>query len=214
MAPDLDSSGDFSIDQQIDSGGNIATSIDSDDILFGVVPATGAIYLKEAGSVDYESGVNAFTVSVSRTDGGSGVVVITVVDVNEAPTFSASDKARDMPIELFVLESAAVGTVVSIGQDAGSNPTTVPAIFTASDQDSAATGNAIAYDLWKGGDAYAGKDAMFTVSSNGTISVNTPLDTDADDSVSTVNLVLRAVDAGEQGDPTRCPHWHDTCESQ
>ena len=139
----------------------------------------------------------------------SGIVVISVGDVNEAPTFSASDKARAMPIELYVLESAAVGTVVSIGQDAGNNPTTIPARFTASDEDSAATGDAIAYDLWYDHDrdaatppgSYAGASATFGVGANGTISVTSMLDTDADDAVRSIHLVLRAVDAGEQGDP-------------
>ena len=36
---------------------------------------------------------------------------------------------------------------------------------------------------------------------NGTISVTSMLDTDADDAVRSIHLVLRAVDAGEQGDP-------------
>ena len=211
MAPSLDSSGDFSIDQQIDNQGNI--TIDSDDILFGVVPATGAIYLKEAGSVDYESGVTAYTASVSRADGGSGVVVITVVDVNEAPMFSDDAKDMDMPIELFVLESAVVGTIVSIGQDAGGNPTTTNATFTATDEDGADTGNnAIAYDLWEGSVEYAGKDALFEVSSNGTISVKGMLDTDGPGSRSTFNLVLRAVDAGEQSDTDPMSSLADTLE--
>ena len=63
--------------------------------------------------------------------------------------FSAVDKAKETvdggAIKLFVLESAAVGAVVSIGQDAaGNNPTATEATFTASDEDSAATGNEIA----------------------------------------------------------------------
>ena len=140
----------------------------------------------------------------------SGIVVITVKDVNEAPMFSASDKARTMPIGLFVLESSTVGAVVSIGQDAGNNPTASPARFTASDEDNADTGNAIAYDLWyddpdddpdAGLELYAGASAMFGVDANGTISVTSMLDTDADDSVGSILLVLRAVDADEQGDP-------------
>ena len=207
-APALSGSGNFAIGQQIDGQGNI--TLDADDILFDVDAVSGAIYLKanKAGTIDFESGVTTYTLSILR-GGSSGIVVISVDDVNEAPTFSASDKARTMPIELFVLESSAVGTVVSIGQDAGNNPTSIPAGFMASDEDSAATGNAIAYDLWydHDGDAetdlieYAGANAMFSVSSNGTITVGSMLDTDADDAVRSIGLVLRAVDAGEQGDP-------------
>ena len=211
-APALSGVGDFAIGEQIDNHANI--TLDPDDILFDVDAASGAIYLKanKAGDIDFESGVTSYTVSVLRgtgTEGRSGIVVISVDDVNEAPLFSASDKARTMPIELFVLESSTVGTVVSIGQDAGKNPTTIPARFTASDEDSAARGNSIAYDLWydHDGDAatalieYTGASAMFGVGANGTISVTSVLDTDADDAVGSIPLVLRAVDAGEQGDP-------------
>ena len=211
-APALTGAGDFAVGQQIDNRGNI--TLDRDDILFDVDAASGKIYLKanKAGAIDFESGVTTYTLSVVRGTGTasqSGIVVISVGDVNEAPTFSASDKARTMPIELYVLESAAVGTVVSIGQDAGNNPTTIHARFTASDEDSVATGNAIAYDLWydHDGDAatalieYTGASATFGVGANGTISVTSMLDTDADDAVRSIPLVLRAVDAGEQGDP-------------
>ena len=211
-APALSGSGDFAIGEQIDNRGNI--TLDPDDILFDVDAASGAIYLKanKAGDIDYESGVTTYTVSILRgtgTAGRSGIVVITVGDVNEAPTFSASDKARTMPIKLFVLESSTVGTVVSIGQDAGNNPTAIPARFTASDEDSGATGNAIAYDLWYDHDGdpatdlieYTGASATFGVGANGTISVTSLLDTDADDAVGSILLELRAVDKGEQGDP-------------
>ena len=212
-APRLTGAGDFAVGQQIDNRGNI--TLDRDDILFDVDAESGAIYLKanKAGAIDFESGVTTYTLSVVRgigTASQSGIVVISVGDVNEAPTFSASDKARTMPIELYVLESAAVGTVVSIGQDAGNNPTTIPARFTASDEDSAATGDAIAYDLWfddpddspdAGLELYTGASATFGVGANGTISVTSMLDTDADDAVRSIHLVLRAVDAGEQGDP-------------
>ena len=206
-APDLSGAGDFSIGEQIDGQGNI--TLDPDDLLFAIDAVTGKIYLKtdKVGEIDYESGTVTYTLSISR--GTSGIVVITVHDVNEAPMFSASDKARAMPIELYVLESAAVGTVVSIGQDAGNNPTTIPARFTASDEDSALTGDAIVYDLWYDHDddaatdpiEYTGASATFGVDANGTISVTSMLDTDADDAVRSILLVLRAVDAGEQGDP-------------
>ena len=211
-APALSGAGDFAIGEQIDNHANI--TLDPDDILFDVDAASGAIYLKanKAGDIDFESGVTSYTVSVLRgtgTEGRSGIVVISVDDVNEAPLFSASDKARPSPVALYVLESASVGTVVSIGQDAGNNPTSIPATFTASDEDSALTGNTIAYDLWYDHDGddetppalYAGADAIFTVSANGTIVVSSILDTDADDSVSSIGLILRTVDADEQGDP-------------
>ena len=128
FAPALGGAGDYSIDQQIDNNGNIIP--DSDDVLFGVDPQTGAIYLKTAGSVDFESGIVTYTLSVKRSVAGgtsqSGIVVVSVTDVNEAPEFSAVDNARTMPIALYVLESAAIGTVVSIGQDAGNSPTPYP----------------------------------------------------------------------------------------
>ena len=205
-APALDTVGAFSIGQQIDGQGNI--TLDPDDILFDVDATSGAIYLKasKAGEIDFESGIVTYTLSVNRGV-RSGIVVITVTDVNEGPEFSAVDNARTMPIGLYVLESAAVGTVVSIGQDAGNNPTTIPATFTASDEDNADTGNAIVYDLWYDADltddddardeAYSGAAAMVSVSANGTIEVNSILDTDADDAVRSITLTLRAVDADE-----------------
>ena len=205
-APALDTVGAFSIGQQIDGQGNI--TLDPDDILFDVDATSGAIYLKasKAGAIDFESGIVTYTLSVNRGV-RSGIVVITVTDVNEGPEFSAVDNARTMPIGLYVLESAAVGTVVSIGQDAGNNPTTIPATFTASDEDNADTGNAIVYDLWYDADltddddardeAYSGAAATVSVSANGTIEVNSILDTDADDAVRSITLTLRAVDADE-----------------
>ena len=206
-APELSDTGTYSIGQQIDNLGNI--TLDQEDILFGIDADTGAIHLKEGKKLDFESGTVTYTLSITQGT-QSGIVVISVNDVNEAPMFSASDKARAMPIiELYVLESAAVGTVVSIGQDAGNNPTTIPARFTASDEDSALTGDAIAYDLWYDHDddaatdliEYTGASATFGVGANGTISVTSMLDTDADDAVRSIHLVLRAVDEGEQGDP-------------
>ena len=209
-------SGDFSIGEQVNSAGEIAGSENPEDILFDVDPESGKVFLKVAGTIDYESLITSYTLSISRGT-MSGIVVVKVQDVNEAPKFSASDKAKQSESEsdnivLFVLESAAIGTVVSIGQDAGNNPTAINATFTASDEDSVARGNAIAYDLWyddpdddpdAGLELYAGADAMFTVSANGTIQVSSMLDTDADTAEPTIDLVLRAVDAGEQGDPPR-----------
>ena len=95
-APALSGVGDFAIGEQIDNHANI--TLDPDDILFDVDAASGAIYLKanKAGDIDFESGVTSYTVSVLRgtgTEGRSGIVVISVDDVNEAPLFSASDKA-------------------------------------------------------------------------------------------------------------------------
>ena len=203
-----DGSGSFSIGEQIDNQGNIAGSENPEDILFDVDAATGKVFLREGKSVDFESGATSYTLSITRGS-MSGIIVVSVTDVNEAPMFKSSDKAKEKEsdsgyIDLYVLESAEVGTVVSIGQDAGNSPTSIPATFTASDEDSAETGNEIAYDLWSFDDddmlvLYAGK--MFRVSANGTIEVNSMLDTDADDAVRSIKLVLRTVDAGEQGDP-------------
>ena len=206
LAPAL-SGGLFSIGEQVDSAGNIAGSENPEDILFDVDASSGKVFLREAGSIDYESEIRSYTLAISRGN-MSGIVVVRVQDVNEAPEFSLVDKAKETvdggAINLFVLESAAVGTVVSIGQDAGNNPTATEATFTASDEDSAATGNEIAYDLWSLDDddmlvLYAGE--LFRVSDNGTIEVNDELDTDADDAVPSIKLILRAVDGPEQGDP-------------
>ena len=54
--------------------------------------------------------------------------------------------------------------------------------------------------------AYSGANAMFGVTANGTIEVNSMLDTDADDAVRSIDLVLRAVDskqAAEEAADTR-----------
>ena len=138
-APLLDGSSAYSIGEQVDSGGNIAGSDNPEDILFDVDADTGKVFLREGKSVDFESGITSYTLSITR--GTSGIVVVRVLDVNEAPMFSAVDKAKETvdggAIKLFVLESAAVGAVVSIGQDAGNNPTATEATFTASDEDSA-----------------------------------------------------------------------------
>ena len=207
-APALSGSGAFTIGQQIDNRGNI--TLDPDHILFDVDAASGAIYLKanKAGAIDFESGVTTYTLSVVR-DRLSGIVVISVGDVNEAPTFSPSDKARPSPVALYVLESAAVGDIVKVGQDAGGAPATAEAQFEATDEDTVDAWDDIAYDLWIDDDAdgetplvhYTGADALVNVDADGKIKVNMSLDTDADDSVNKVILVLRAVDANEQGSP-------------
>ena len=212
-APELSGTGfDYSIDQQIDNDGNI--TLDAAGILFGVDASTGDIYLKEGKELDYESGTITYTLSVSR--GESGIVVVSVIDVNEAPTFGDTYDddidEDDGDIKLYVLESAKVHTVVKIGQDAGGNPATREAQFVATDEDTVDAWDNIAYDLWIENDdddpeapshvLYAGEDALVYVDEDGgEIKVNMPLDTDADDSINHVKLVLRAVDATEQGDP-------------
>ena len=229
FAPAL-TSGPYSVGEQIDGKGNI--TLDVEDILFDVDATSGAIYLKasKAGEIDFESGIVTYTLSVNRGV-RSGIVVIKVTDVNEAPKFKASHKAKQSEsesgyVELFVLESAAIGTVVSIGQDAGNNPTSINATFTATDEDSADTGKVIVYDLWyddndQDADGDATNDAdkddayvnkMFRVSANGTIEVNLMLDTDADDAVRSIDLVLRAVDAtqaSEEAADTRAEDARD-----
>ena len=130
--------------QQIDNLGNI--TLNQDDILFGIDATTGTIVLKEGKEVDFESGLVLYTLSVSRGE-QSGIVVISVNDVNEGPKFDEDDHDRydlenmesdDNEIVLYVLESATVGSIVKIGKDAGGNPATENAIFAAADEDTKA----------------------------------------------------------------------------
>ena len=245
FAPDnIGSTGEtYSIGQQIDNLGNIvgSTPEDADDVLFGIDRDTGAIYLKldeddDPLPIDYESGIVTYTVSVKRGN-ASGIVVVSIEDVNEAPKFSRVAKLMEADaavtpaekgyVELFVLESAVVGTVVSIGQDAGNTPTSVRADFPATDEDVNADNPAwsnISYDLWydsdltdrdyKKDDAYTGANASFTVDSNGTIRVNSLLDTDADDAVRSVHLVLRAVDSTQVSEEAAGTRAEDDPELQ
>ena len=229
FAPELGGGpADYSLGDQIDNQGNIAGVANPADVLFAVNADTGAVYLQVGKSVDFESGKVTYTLSISRGEANSGIVVVRVVDVNEGPEFSAVDKAREDAetdnvegIALYVLESAAVGSVVSIGKDpGGGSPTTIPAIFTALDEDTVDAWNNIAYDLWyddgtdtedtERNDAYAGTGALFTVDSSGTIRVAQGLDTDADDAISGITLTLRAVDAGEQSDTDPMSELADT----
>ena len=92
--------GGYDIDQQIytqDSrtyiyqGENELGENDEDDILFNIVGDSGAIYLKEPGSIDFEGGPRVYTLSVSA-GGTSRIIVINVVDVDEAPKYAAADK--------------------------------------------------------------------------------------------------------------------------
>ena len=96
-------------------------------------------------------------------------------------------------INLYVLESAEVGDTVSIGQDAGGNPTPTRAIFVATDEDDNAANpgwSVINYNLWYDADLtddedardeeYTGADAMVTVDSAGSIKVNRKLNTDGE----------------------------------
>ena len=230
-----DEEGNYSLGDQIDNKGNIVsppTSADEEDeTLFGIDKDTGELYLREEkaanpskgdrGALDFESGVTQYILSVERGN-KTVVVVIDVQDVNEAPRFSEAAKEMEEKgtkpvgqptaekgyVELYVLESAAVGTVVSIGQDAGGNPTSIAADYPATDEDDNAENPAwsdIIYDLWYDSDltdrdnnkddAFAGADAMFAVDSDGSITVNRELDPDADDAVRSIDLVLRAVDA-------------------
>ena len=154
FAPELEAGEPFSIGQQVDNLGNI--TLEEDDVLFGINDETGAIYLKEGKVLDFESGIVTFTLS-TKQGGESGIVVISVQDVNEAPEFSEDDHDRydlenmesdDNEIVLYVLESAAVGSIVKIGKDAGGNPATINAIFGATDEDTKAEFRGTAYDLW------------------------------------------------------------------
>ena len=211
-APLGDVAGPYGNVQQIDNLGNI--TLDQDAILFGIDSTTGMVVLKEGKEVDFESGLVLYTLSVSRGE-QSGIVVISVNDVNEGPKFDDDDHDRydlenmesdDNEIVLYVLESAAVGSIVKIGKDAGGNPSTRNAIFAAMDEDMPAKFRGTAYDLWYDADttddddftdSYAGAVALFTVDADGALRVATELDTDADDSEPSISLKLRAYDTTE-----------------
>ena len=231
--PELDGPSPYTVEQQIDNKGNIAgvESGNEDDVLFGVIPDTGQLFMREADSIDFESGITTYTLSISRGQ-RSAIAFISVNDVNEAPKFSTSDENRqdeDDPdgvkvldadgeptdddvqvINLYVLESAEVGDTVSIGQDAGGNPTPTKATFMAKDEDVNADHpewSVISYNLWYDADLrdeegardeeYAGADAMVTVDSDGSIKVNRKLNTDGENADSGVTLRLRAYNASE-----------------
>ena len=209
--------GDYKINQQIDNNGNIVA--DEEDLLFKVDETNGDLFLKTEGSINFEnrSGIKTFTLSITRGT-TSGIIVVTVTDVNERPKFSALDRRllttlpNDGSIGLYVLESDAIGTVASIGQDAGGNPTNIDAQFQASDQDTNPAWDDISYNLWydadpsddddSHSDLYTGASALVTVDSSGAVKVNAELDTDADDSVNLVELTLRAYDPTEVVDTT------------
>ena len=225
--------GGYVLNEQIDGSG---VRKEGEDSLFkaetdSTDPAVGLLYLKEADTLDYEGAdvSNNFTLSVSA-DGASGKIInlitLMVTDVNEGPEFDEDDHKRynlgntptdDDEIVLYVLESAAVGSIVKIGKDAGGNPATINAIFGATDEDTKAAFVGTAYDLWYDADttddddftdSYAGiltpagpltpeKVALFTVDADGAVRVATMLDTDADESESSVSLKLRTYDTTE-----------------
>ena len=217
FAPELSEEGTYSIGQQIDNLGNI--TLKAEDILFGIYTDSGAIYLKEGKKLDFESGLVTYTLSITQGN-RSGIVVISVNDVNEGPKFHENDhkmydlenrESDDNEIVLYVLESAAEKSIVKVGKDAGGNPSTKNAIFAAMDEDTKAAFRGTAYDLWYDADttdddeftdSYAGalgadKIALFTVDADGAVRVATTLDTDADDSQSSISLKLRAYDTTE-----------------
>ena len=215
--------GTYEVGQQIDNLGNIAgeQSGNPEDVLFDIDPQSGALYLKKKGTIDFESGIVTYTLSISKGLGRSAIVVVSVTDVNEGPKFSKDDHERyddtnaasdDDEIVLYVLESAAVDEIVKIGKDAGGNPATTNAIFGATDEDTKAIFRGTAYDFWYEGDtvddddnadnklddAYdASANALFYVDTDGSIKVKQTLDTDADDSLSSISLKLRAYDSTE-----------------
>ena len=165
----------------------------------------------QAPLLDFESGVIPGDYSLVITRAASGgtetaQIGVIVTDVNEAPMFSAAAEV----IEVYTEETAALDTVLSIGVDAsGNNPTSIDASFTATDQDDAATGNVIAYQLLHDHDndgatpmvEYTGDDAIVYVDGTGTIKVNKALETDGLDGISMVNLTLQAYDPGTSDDP-------------
>ena len=215
--------GTYEVGQQIDNLGNIAgaQSGNVEDVLFDIDPQSGALYLLKKGTIDFESGIVTYTLSISKGAGRSAIVVVSVNDVNEGPKFSKDDHesyddtnaaSDDDEIVLYVLESAAVDEIVKIGKDAGGNPATTDAIFAATDEDTKASFRGTAYDFWYEGDtvddddnadnklddAYdASANALFYVDTDGSIKVKQVLDTDADDSLSSISLKLRAYDTTE-----------------
>ena len=156
-----------------------------------------------------------YTLSVTR-EGVSGIIVVSVVDVNEPPEFSKEDDklvadSTNGAIELFVLESSAIDTAVSIGIDSGGQPNPEVAQFVATDQDAAVPAwQNVAYELLYDAnpddnnnelkDVYDGPDALVSVTADGTIVVASMLDTDEEDSVTEARLRVRAYDPTEVAD--------------
>ena len=214
--------GTYDIGEQSDNTGHIED--DETKILFDIDPTGRDIFLKPAyvGKLQAkgEGEIYRYTLTVTETvtindnvTTFSGLAVIEVRDVNEAPDFKKSDRDRvkkdsddkDIPIRLVALEGTPIGTTVKIGVDTGGAPTTVNATFMAVDPDLPAGSDPIGYDLWYDADTedaddelderYSGANALVTVDSGGNIKVNKELD--ADEGATTVNLLLRAYDTTE-----------------
>ena len=207
--------GNYRISEQFNPGAPLADQrVAGSGSLFALVDkagdsSTGVISLKMKGTIDFEDATpNDYILAVQADGAESDIVTLRVTDVNEAPKFSLTDKGRETQaggvIKLFVLESAAEDSTVKIGKDSGGNPNPAVAKFTATDEDSAATGNAISYQLLHDADAdgamddiYEGADAIVKVDSAGTILVNKALETDGANAVGMADLTLRAYDAND-----------------
>ncbi len=284
-AVDIETDGTYDIDQQIhtrdgrtyiyegakvETDGTVSLN-DEGDILFDIDGEEGGIYLKDKGSINFEDGATTFTLAVSRGE-RSKLIVINVVDVDEAPVFDKDDKdlqkildpdlvkgpernangdlvdkdgdviydLSDSPrdrdgnytggdvlkvINLYVLESAAVGDKVRIGLDPGGNPRPTIASFTAKDEDDNSdhpSWSVISYDLLYDSDLtddektrdelYASTDAMVSVGSDGSIVVNRLLNTDGDDADDAISLTLRAFNGSEEVDEGEALKRIDTLE--
>ena len=231
-----DATGNYRITEEIDGSGVrragsaslfVAEALEDE-------PETGIIYVRRENTLDFEDSdiSNNYTLSVTANDATPNLITIRVKDVNEAPKFDNDDlklpdaddpdgvKVLDADgeatedtvqvINLYVLESSDIGDIVSIGQDAGGNPTPTKAIFPATDEDDNSANpdwSVISYNLWYDADLeddedardeeYTGADAMVTVDSGGSIKVNRELNTDGDNADSGITLRLRAYNASE-----------------
>ena len=211
-----DATGEYEITEEIAFFESGPVRVDGDESRFGISDE-GVLYLKVAGTIDFEDAKisNNYNLVVDADGAESDSVIITVSDVNEKPEFTTADLNRRATrpsganaVALYVLESAAVDTVVSIGTGASaSQPSNVPATFAAVDEDNAGTGNAIVYSLWYDADLtddeadrddpYTGAGAWVKVEADGTIKVRELLDTDAPGALTSVTLDLRAADPND-----------------
>ena len=203
----LSGTGEYKITEEIDGAGNRRAGTSS---LFGVVSneddSSASIFLRREGTIDFEDAEvsNNYTLAVERETGDSNLITIMVEDVNEAPSFGDTYDddidEDDGDIKLYVLESAAEGEIIKVGQDAGGNPATTDAQFEATDEDTVDAWDDISYALLHDDDdddetpmvAYTD---LFRVDAAGNVRVNVvELDTDDDEAENLFDLTLRASD--------------------
>ena len=139
-----------------------------------------------------------------------------IYDLSDSPRDGDGNYTGDplKVIDLYVLESAAVGESVKIGLDAGGNPKPTEAKFAATDEDDNADNpdwSNVSYDILYDADLtddemsrdelYAGADAMVRMESDGSIVVNRALNTDGVDADEAKSLTLRAFNVSEADEP-------------